>query len=324
MVPKRLNIERILCPTDFSSFSEHALERAAGVASWFGARLTLLHVVPPMMGVVPPESGVPFVVAPVDLLRVQEETAATNLERLAAPIRARELQVETRVLVGDPSREIETAAEALPADLIVMGTHGRGGFERLVMGSVAEKMLRRAPCPVLIVGNDVTPYGRPLFQRILCAVDLTEASAGTVDMAFSLAGENQAKVTMLHVVESLAGEGTALLGIPEPEVASIRGTLAERATAGLWRMMPSDALHFRDRVEIGTAWRTILRVAQESASDLIVLGAHARGRFGRLFLGSTANQVVRHAHCPVLVTREVRARERASVVANPIEAAATS
>jgi nucleotide-binding universal stress UspA family protein len=322
MVPKRLNITHIFCPTDFSSFSEHAMERAAGAASWFGARLTLLHVVPPMMGIGPPDTCVPFVVAPVDLLRVQQEAAVTDLERLAVPIRARGLQVATKVLVGDPSREIEAAAEALPADLIVMGTHGRGGFEHLVMGSVAEKMLRRAPCPVLIVGNDVKPSGRsPLFQRILCAVDLTEASAGTVDMAFSLAEENQAKVTMLHVVESLAGEGNALLGIPEPE--AISSTLVERATAGLWRMMPP-ALHFRERVEIGTAWRTILRVAQESASDLIVLGAHARGGFGRLFLGSTANQVVRHAHCPVLVIREVRARDRANVASNPVEAAATS
>jgi nucleotide-binding universal stress UspA family protein len=201
--------------------------------------------------------------------------------------------IETRLVEGDPWREIKAAAEALPADLVVMGTHGRSGFERLLLGSVTEKVLRTAPCPVLTVGTEdgASPAG-PLFRRILCAADLTQASERTLDMAASLAEESLARVTLLHVVEGL---GLALV---------------EEARERLQRA-GNVARRFRDvseRVETGTAWREILRVAEESRAELIVLGAHVHGALGRLFLGSTANQVVRHAPCPVLVVRETLAR----------------
>jgi nucleotide-binding universal stress UspA family protein len=220
--------------------------------------------------------------------------------------------IETRLVEGDPAGQIRSAAEALPADLVVIGTHGRSGFEHLMLGSVTEKVLRAAPCPVLAVGKEQTaPTPGPLFRRVLCAVDLTKASERTLDMALSMAEETLARVTLLHVVEGVLGESGPELYRPVPESAVLRRVLVDEAKERLGRVA-EPAHSFCDvsvQVETGAAWRQILRVAEEGYADLIVIGAHAHGAFGRLFLGSTANQVVRHAHCPVLIVRETTARE---------------
>ena len=135
-----LPIHTILHPTDFSEYSEYALRLAAALTRDYGARLVVLHVVtPPTIiygeGVVPPD--------PQDNLAEARE----RLERLAVP--GNNVSAERRFVEGDPATEILRLARDLRADLIVMGTHGRTGLRRLLMGSVAEKLVRRAPCPVL-------------------------------------------------------------------------------------------------------------------------------------------------------------------------------
>jgi len=104
--------------------------------------------------------------------------------------------IETRLEEGDVSRQIQAVAEGLSADLVVIGTHGRGGFEHLLLGSVTEKVLRRAPCPVPTVGSaDAISSARPLFHRILCATDLRSGANATLDMALSVTAESMAKVS---------------------------------------------------------------------------------------------------------------------------------
>ena len=225
-----------------------------------------------------------------------------------APFLGEGVPIETKVLEGDPWRVIREEAEALPADLLVMGTHGRSGFEHLLLGSVTEKVLRRAPCPVLTVG-EVPPHPRkgPLFRRIVCAADLTEASERTLEVALSLASENDARITLLHVVESLPGETGSRLYLAVPEIGPLRRDLVDQARAQLRQAVPDAARDFcsvSERVETGSAWSEILRVADETDADLIVMGAHARGGMARMLFGSTASHVVRRATCPVLVIHE--------------------
>jgi nucleotide-binding universal stress UspA family protein len=231
---------------------------------------------------------------------------------LVHPLLDEGVPIEPKVLDGDAWRVILEEAAAWPADLIVMGTHGRGGFEQLLLGSATEKVLRRATCPVLAVGH-VLPHPRkgPLFRRILCAADLSDASQGTLDVAFSMATENDARITLLHVVASLPGETDARASIAVPEIAPLRLALTEWAHTLLSDAVPDTARKFcevSERVETGTPWSEILRVAAEWDADLIVMGAHTRGAAGRMLFGSTASHIVRRARCPVLVVRETQGR----------------
>jgi nucleotide-binding universal stress UspA family protein len=304
MALTRVRIERILCPTDFSEFSERALLRAASLARWFDARVTALHVIQPVSLVGPVAAKA--VTVPADLLRTARDEMAKEIERFVTPLRAEGAAIESRLSEGDVSREIQAVAEALPADLVVMGTHGRGGFEHLLLGSVTEKVLRRSACPVLTVGPaDPTSSSSPLYQRILCAADLVEGSQGTIDMALSVAAEGLARITLLHVVGH-PDEGVALLSYPGLDVAGMHRAAVERARAQLIEAgRPArDFCEVSERVEEGKAWQEILRVADETQADLIVMGARSGGGLARLFLGSTANQVVRRAACSVLIARQ--------------------
>jgi nucleotide-binding universal stress UspA family protein len=145
-----LKLESILFPTDFSKPSMYAFEAAAALARDHGARLVILHVTPPMVvygEMIPPPPPSP------------EETVSKiweafhNLE--AADPKVRDLRVETRVEEGDPAYGILAVAKEIGAGMIVMGTHGRTGIRRLLMGSVAEEVLRKAPCPVMTVKGPV-------------------------------------------------------------------------------------------------------------------------------------------------------------------------
>jgi nucleotide-binding universal stress UspA family protein len=129
-------------------------------------------------------------------------------------------------------------------------------------------------------------------------------------MALSLAGENDARITLLHAVESVPGETGARLYLAVPEIGPLRRELMDQAKAQLRTVVPDAARDFcevSERVVAGTAWREILNVAQERDADLVVMGAHAHGPIGRVFFGSTTNHVVRQAACPVLVVRETKA-----------------
>jgi nucleotide-binding universal stress UspA family protein len=319
MLPPRMKIDRILCPTDYSEFSERALERAVRLARWFEACITVLHVVPSTRLLLPADVGVPSVVVPADLLRVQRQDEAEALERFVAPFRSEGVSIETRLVDGEPARHIQSAAEDLAADLVVMGTHGRGGFERFVLGSVTEKVLRQASCPVLIVGNDPMPEQGSLFRRILCAVDLTESSAHTLEVALSVAGENMARVTLLHVLEGLPGPPEAMRYRGLPDLGRLRQEILDEAEARLHRCLPKDTRELfsvNERVEEGAPWRKVLEVAGETDAELIVMGAHAR----HAGFGSTVGRVVRRASCPVLIVRETRARKAQPREVHAVEA----
>jgi nucleotide-binding universal stress UspA family protein len=296
MSTTRIPIDRILCATDFSGFSERALQHAVQLARWFDAGVTALHVLPLSAASADP--------APAAC----REDAHRRLEAFVAPRLYDGAPIETAIAFGDPARAIEAAAESLPADLVAMGSHGLSGWDRLVLGSTTEKVIRRATVPVLLAGPQKPPAeAGHLFRRIVCGLDLRSTSRRTLELALSFAEEDPGRLTLVHVVEP---------EIPSYDVLDVVGRqLADAGGRAAERFCELDV-----RVESGTAWRRILDVATEKDADLVVVGAHATGGFGPSFLGSTASQVIRHAPCPVLVARPAPlARRRLAAAPGALE-----
>jgi nucleotide-binding universal stress UspA family protein len=210
---------------------------------------------------------------------------------------------------GDAASEILDRAATIPSDLIVVGTHGRSGFDRLILGSVTEKVIRKASCPVLTVPrrtDDVIPVPDRLFTRILCATDFSDASLHALEYAFSLLGGADTQLTLVHVVEVTPAPQSEAAGDVEARTLGAYVAAAAAARAEQLQRIVPDSVRAKCAVEhvlaIGKAHREILRIAEERHSDVIVLGAHGFA-VPHLLFGSTVHQVVRQARCPVLTIR---------------------
>lgn len=303
-----VSIKNVLCPIDFSDFSRHALDRAVAIAEAHGAAVTALHVVQTH----PPPPFIPYggsgSLEAFTLSASDREHVVRELGTFVTFHRPATVPVFHRVTDGfSIAREIVSEAGAVSADLIVMGTHGRTGFQRFLLGSVTEHVLRAAPAPVLTVGpGDVAQRGNAAaFKRILCAVDFSECSIAALDFAVSLAESASSKLAALNVIEwtpvgydPLIGPSTDLAGYREAAEVVCRDRLhaiVERAAHG--------AVTIEEIVTAGKPYHEILRVADRLESDLIVLGIHGRNPVDRMLFGSTAEPIVRHAHCPVLTVR---------------------
>lgn len=291
-------ITRILCPVDFSEISQHALDHASAIALWYQARLTVLYVYANR-----PTMDLP----PLVLEAADRERLLSDLRQMAAAV-PREVEVEFRVEEADSAHgEILAQLQVTHADLLVLGTHGRSGVERLFLGSVTEKVVRKAPCPTLVVpprAPDV-PAGTPIqFHRILCAVDFSDSSLHALAYAISLAKEADARLTLLHVVEFPAAlmQEQAIL---EKDVSRIRDAAAAGARRRLNDLIPDQARTYctvETTVVDGRAYREILRHAAERNVEVVVMGVHGRGALEMVF-GSTTHHVVRASVCPVLIVR---------------------
>ena len=297
-----IEIKSLLCPVDFSDFSRRALAHAVALAKWYKAELTLLHVAPS----IPPPLAYSEVPSPLAISNLSTEQLQKDLDLWADTARTAGVPVTVIVTTGEPVREIVARADQMHADLLVMGAHGASGFERLLLGSVTEKVLRKASCPVLTVprGEPVEAIERVVFKSLLCAVDFSEASAEALAYALSLAQEADARLTVLNVVETVPlGVGREYTHFQVPE---FNLYLEKDAVEQLHEMVPADARTWskiRELVATGKAYVEILRVASEVGAELIVMGSTGRGAIDRLLFGSTTQHVLRQAHCPVLTMR---------------------
>jgi nucleotide-binding universal stress UspA family protein len=301
-----ISIRRILCPVDFSDCAERALDHAVALAKWYHARLAVLHVyrlpVPVAMatpGIVPSE------LLPIPLTPAERAQLVASLENLVSSHRVAGPHID--ILLDEDlevAGSIVRRAASLPADLVVIGTHGRSGFERFMLGSVAEKVLRGAACPVLTVPPHCDPEAvhRPsLFPQILCPLDFSKASARALEYASSLANDAGAQVTLLHVVDLPEA-------MPEPGAPDLSGYRVARFKAAEHALeSAADAMrnghHVTQRILTGKPYREILRVAGELEPDLIVMGVQGRSAIDLGFFGSTTQHVVRRAPCPVLTLK---------------------
>lgn len=301
-----IDIRRILCPVDFSDCSRRALEHAIAIATWYESTVTLLHVCAHI-----PISAYATVASMVPQSLVSGEhqnDVLQALKRFSTTVEGTGVPFEFALGDGDVAGEIVSGAAARRSDLIVMGTHGRSGFERFMLGSVTEKALRKAGCPMLTVPPRVADSApRAVFRRILCAVDFSDCSMRALEYATSLAQESNSTLTVLHVVEPLP-----VTAVDGHEIVlgdyTMKDYLAavEEGKTNLGKAIPDrvrDFCQIETIQAVGKPYREILRVAEENASDAIVIGVHGRGRVDLFFFGSTAQHVVRQAACPVLTMR---------------------
>jgi nucleotide-binding universal stress UspA family protein len=206
-----------------------------------------------------------------------------------------------------PVMGIMDYADRIRPDVIVIGTHGSRGFERLMFGSTTERVLHDAACPVLTIpptAREASANELLGWKRILCAYDFSPSSRCALEAARSVALGQQGKVTMLHVLEMLSPEEAHT--VAHYQVAEYVAMRRQEARKQLKTLASDDAGTWRDpcdRVELGPAGKTILRVANDLKSDLIVMGAQGHSVLGSMILGSTTHTVVRRATCPVLTVR---------------------
>jgi nucleotide-binding universal stress UspA family protein len=284
------DLHRVLCPVDFSECSRTALHEAVMLASLYGGSVTAPFVYPLL------PAG-PYL--PVPALDDQfRSRLAAQLNDFVAPARSTGVPLHATLLTGSPALEILALATGF--DVIVMGTHGRRGFRRLLLGSVTERVVRQATCPVLTVPEG--EHGVPM-SRILCAVDLSDGSERTIQYALSLATRSRGNLTVLHVVEGLPEKGRENHPFPF-DLEAYRRERVREAEAGLAAFLAREAGAVpRSLVMAGRARDEIRRVAREEKASLIVMGIHGPGPLGPFFVGSTASGVVRGTECPVLTIR---------------------
>jgi nucleotide-binding universal stress UspA family protein len=274
---------------DFSPASQGALTYAAALAANYDARLKLLHVVTP---VGPLAEG--LLVTAADVIESMKKEAARRLARTAATVRRGEITVESEVRMGNVHNEIKRAIDAYKPDLIAMGTHGRKGVERWFMGSATERLLRSCSVPLFTTSTTRKPRrAGAMFRRILVATDFSEGTADALNYAFSIAQENEAAITLLHVIEA-----------PVDTAFENRDKLVRETGKHLSGLIPREAelwCDIRTRVEHGTPYRVILRILKDETFDLLVMNIHGKGILERVLLGNTAELVVRAASSPVML-----------------------
>jgi nucleotide-binding universal stress UspA family protein len=280
----------ILCPIDFSESSTRALAHAVTLARWYESQLTVLHVVD----------------VPVEF--VSHETREEVLNKMRQIVEDAGVSPDAHLIAeaGDVSTAIVDQALTTRADLIVIGTHGRRGFKRLLLGSVTETVLHKAPCPVLTVSPHTKAASSDVvtFKGILCPIDFSPSALQALEFALDLARQAGGLVTLLHVVEWLAENephASALFNAPE-----LRASMVNDAKQRLRSLVGEESRAWSeidDVIVSGRAHREILRAADARSADLIVIGAQGRGGVGLALFGSTTHQVVRSAACPVLTVR---------------------
>jgi nucleotide-binding universal stress UspA family protein len=287
----RISLRNILFATDFSTVSSAALNHALGIARRYESHLYVAHVIhPDAFQLVPPEA----------VASVTEHTrryAEQQMAQLLISGRLRDIPHQVLLEHGDLWTVMSFLIEKHKIDLIVVGTHGRTGVRKLLLGSAAEEIFRLAPCPVLTVGPKV-PSEIPAeteLRRILYATDFTPHSDRATAYAFSLAQEHQAHLHLMHAVQGAAD-------VSAPAMAKLKEFFRRQ----LSQLMPEEAELWCEPeilLEFGTPADEILKAAAQHNADLIVMGVRRSATFAGHLPPATAYKVVCQAPCPVLTVR---------------------
>ena len=263
-----LTVRSILCPVDFSEQSRQALLWASAIAQYRGGEMTVLSVVEPLLA---QAAGIRL---GVDLAREEAEPALREFVEATLPERVRQAShVRMEVTVGDPSEAILQTGRRLKAGLIVMGTHGLGGFRKLLLGSTTEQVLRRTEWPVLAVpagavSAPAVEHPGVQLKRILLATDFRESAMAAVEWAGDLASDISVPLVLAHVVEPVV--------VPPRWQALVADFESDRIASGQ-RMLARLSASFRDThvdcvVSVGRPADTIASLAVEYGAGLVVMG----------------------------------------------------
>jgi len=286
-----ISIRNILFATDFSSCSEAALPYAIGVSRRYLGLLSIVSVVPgEICGNAQPPDALYF------RHSAEKKMAQFVASELFQGINHQEFIKENEG-EGDVARVLSQLMRDLQTDLVVLGTHGRGGMKKVLLGSVSEEIVYSALCPVLTVGPGVSPKRTPgsALRRILCAIDLLPGSAKTLAYAQWLAQQEHSRLTVLHVVE-----------MPSDSQSEDREAVSDGATERFKQLVPLNGGRSVDLiVKTGASAEQILNGAEGQGADLIVMGSHrtTHPRVAAHLPWITSHQVLCHARCPVLTVR---------------------
>jgi nucleotide-binding universal stress UspA family protein len=294
---------RILVPLDGSELAELALVPAALLARRFNAQLWLIFVLVP----VPLESG-----PSVRLARAAVDQAQEYLQDVQRRLEADGLAVRAIVRWGDPAGEILAAAQEGHADLIAMATHGRGGLGRWMIGSVADRVVRTATIPVLVVpARAAAAARRPGFRRLLVPLDGSALAEEALPHALLIARMFNATVELLSVVPRSDLTQYPESWFPDLEYEALKEQ-RQRYLHDLVARLQQEGLQVVAALEAGDVPETIVRIAQSRAADLIVMATHGRGGITRWMLGSVAAKLLAAAPVPLLLVRVAAASSGAA------------
>lgn len=287
----RIAFRNVLCATDFSPASDGALAYAAAIARHYGGKLYVAHVSPEQHVFGPPGFQ------PSTLTEITAETEQ-RIKALMSSVYLRDVPHESLVRRGETASVLLELGTEYKIDLLVVGTHGRRGLRKFLMGSTSEEIVRLAACPVLTVGpHTVLTLADLELKRIIYATDFSEQSRRALPFALSLGQEFEGCIVLTHVVPYRVNDLDDRQNVEETVRERLRALASEEAKP--W----SDQKY---HVEFGSPIEGILGTAKESDADLIVMGAQGAGaalRTSRSGLGATADSVASRSTCPVLTVR---------------------
>jgi nucleotide-binding universal stress UspA family protein len=291
-------IAKILVPVDFSEHASAALERAVDLGRRFGARLCLLHAYE-LPGPAMTEYQISI---PEPLAEQVRAAASTRLEALRERVLAEGLDVTCELVRGAAADAVAKLAASLEADLVVMGTRGTTGLQHLLLGSVAERTVRTAPCPVLTVKADAARARKPI-SRILAATDFSKSSELAFEAAIDWAKRLGAELTLVHALRLQAPLVTPYeVVFPQGLLDQARDAAARRLEKGLEKAK-AGGVSAKMQITSAPAVPALAELAEELGADLIVMGTRGHTGLAHVLLGSVAERTLRLAPCAVLTVK---------------------
>lgn len=294
-----IKIKKILMSTDFSQNANQALRYAAVFADKFDSKLTLFNVIALFQDDPNnPRHHFPNLKA---LYTIMDQNAIANMDQF--DLHFDKLQVNKVAVRGiSPAEEIINYAESNEADLIVMGTHGRSALGHFLIGSVAEKVVRHAKCPVLTISHqEKEMYERPAIKSILVPIDFSNHSKQALKYATSLAVLFGASLEILHVIDQRIHPAYYVMG--EQSIFSIYPNLLEKSMTFLKEFVKDgnpQNVNTEFFVREGNPHSEIVNFAKNQGADLIAMATHGLSGLEKLLIGSTTEKVVRKSDVPVL------------------------
>ena len=289
-----MDMSKILLPVDFPNPSPGMIHQAAFLARHFHSEIILLHVVPPLnypAGML--ESGVELTAR--DLHAEIFKGAQKQLDELLQP-ELDGVPVKRLLLRGDPAWEISRTARDEKVGLIVMSTHGHGALYRLLLGSVATKVLHDSDCPVWVTAHVEQAHASEFggLHNVLCAVDLSSHSPATVSQAAQVAAEFGARLTLVHVTSSVEtfGPGGSMIDPVWKE------KIVGFATNEIAKLQQDAGTHAEVIIESGDVREALNRTAVQTKADVLVIGHLPSG--GHLGENGSGYGIIRQSHIPVL------------------------
>jgi nucleotide-binding universal stress UspA family protein len=298
----RFEIKKILCTTDLSAYSNHALPYGIALAREFGANLIVCHVIDLSFVGLYDTSALVVQTTEQDLVTFARE----EIQRLMGQ---QQIDWQPLILEGQPAAQLARAAEAHDVDLVITATHGRSGLKRLLIGSVTERLFRTLTCSMLVVHSPEHEFVRPAgeqirLNRILVGCDFSPDSHLALEYAISLAQEFEAELHLMYVMEPLIHEHIVkpTTGMDEVVQQAVRDAIEQRLSA-LVSEETRTWCEVKTVLGVGRPYEEITKYAETQGIDLIVVGVRGHSLVERWLVGSTTDRVLRQSPCPVLTVR---------------------